>query len=294
MSKLKEIQFQYLGTKEEMRKYLLSILIGNLFCAVAMSFFFKEKHLLSGGIGGISLMIHYLTKLPIALFTFSLNIPLVIFGYANLSKKFTTYGMISPLVLSLYLYLLDFIENPFLLNDQVLVALTGGVLNGIGMGIMFRNGTCQGGIDILAAIFKKKAEMNIGNALLAMNSLIIIVASYLFGLDKGLYTIMAMVVGYRILDRIELKLGETKQVLIITSQPQELSNAILNKIHRGVTILHGEGAFTKKEQKVLLCVLYTRQIPRLKALMRTIDQKAFMSVVDAHEVQGRGFEHIEL
>ncbi|MDO5755787.1 MAG: YitT family protein, partial [Tissierellia bacterium] len=189
---IKKIHHEYLGDRNEKKRLLLSIIIGELFCAVAMAFFFQQKQLLSGGIGGISLMIHYITGIPTAYFMFFLNIPLVLLGYANLSKKFTTYGMISPFILSIYLLIFENMKNPFILKDSILVALTGGVLNGIGMGIMFRNGTCQGGLDILAAIFKKKWEMNIGNALLAMNSLVIVIASVIFGLDKGLYTICSM------------------------------------------------------------------------------------------------------
>ncbi|MDO5716035.1 MAG: DUF2179 domain-containing protein, partial [Tissierellia bacterium] len=120
------------------------------------------------------------------------------------------------------------------------------------------------------------------------------IASVIFGLDKGLYTICSMVVGYRLLDRLELKLGEMKQAVIITSKPDEVSNAILNKIHRGVTILHGEGAFTKQRQEILFCVLNTRQIPRLKQLISVIDDKAFMTLVEAHEVKGKGFEQVKI
>lgn len=292
MSFLQKINEEYLGTTEEKIRLLGSIFIGNLFCVIGMVFFFQQNKLISGGIGGISLLIHYLTDIPTGYFMILLNLPLALLGFQHLSKKFTAYGLISPMVLSLYLMIFEKLQNPFILEDPILISLAGGVLNGIGMGILFRGGTCQGGLDILAAIYRKKTGGSIGRALLMMNAIVVSISSYIFGLQQGMYTVIAMVVGYRILDRIEMRIGSMKQVIIMTKEKEAMSNAILNKIHRGVTILHGQGAYTGEDQEILLTALETHQIPRLKSLLKEVDKNAFMIMVDAHEIKGRGFERL--
>lgn len=292
MSLLQKINEEYLGSTEEKIRLLSFILIGNLFCAVGMVFFFQQNKLISGGIGGISLLIHYITDLPTGYFMILLNLPLALLGFQYLPKKFTTYGLISPFVLSLYLMLFEKLRNPFLMEDPILISLAGGVLNGIGMGILFRGGTCQGGLDILAAIYRMKTGGSIGKALLMMNAVVISISSYIFGLQQGMYTVIAMVIGYRILDKIELRIGSMKQIMIMTKEKEAMSNAILNKIHRGVTILHGQGAYSGENQDILMTALETHQIPRLKSLLKEVDPNAFMIMVDATEIKGRGFEKL--
>ncbi|WP_100066129.1 YitT family protein [Miniphocaeibacter massiliensis] len=285
---------KYFGNKHDIKLKIGSILIGDLICSFAMSFFFQQKELLSGGIGGVGLLLKFLFDIPTGVTILILNIPLVFLGYIFLSKIFTTYAMISAFVMSFYLVILDYIKNPFILEDPFLVAVVGGAVNGIGMGILFRHGTCQGGLDILAAIFKNKFNINIGNGLLAMNMVIVLFAAYIFGLDKGLYTIIAMVVGYNLLDKIQMGLGEKKQVFIISKESDKISKAIIKRIHRGVTFFNGEGAYTERHQKVIYTVVSTRQIALLKKITAEIDPSAFMSISDAYEVKGKGFITAEI
>ncbi len=285
---------RFLGTRVEFTKKIGAILIGDFICAFAMNFFFQQKGLLSGGIGGIGLLLKFLLEIPTGITILILNIPLVIVGYIFLNKVFTTYAMISAGILSIYLLLFDRLSNPFILDDAFLVSVTGGAINGIGMGLLFRYGTCQGGLDILAAFFKKKLNMNIGNALLVMNMFIVFIASYIFSLDKGLYTIVSMVVGYTLLDRIQMGFGERKQVFIISKKYEEIKEAIIKDVHRGVTYLDGSGAYSETEYKIIYTVVGTRQIARLKSIMEKIDSKAFMTISDTYEVKGKGFTTAEI
>lgn len=285
---------KYLGNRRSFFRKLGSILAGDLICAFAMNFFFQQKGLLSGGIGGIGLLLKFLYNIPTGITILVLNIPLVILGYIFINKKFTTYAMISAFVISFYLLILENLPNPFLLKDSFLVSVIGGAINGIGMGILFRNGTCQGGLDILAVLFKDRLNMNIGNALLAMNMFIVLFASYIFSLERGLYTIISMVVGYTLLDRIQLGMGEKKQVFIITSKHEEVAEEIIKKLVRGVTYFQGEGAFTKQEQKIIYTVVTTRQLAKLKKIVEKIDDKAFVTISEAFEVKGKGFATAEI
>ncbi|WP_300410622.1 YitT family protein [Lagierella sp.] len=285
---------QYLGTKREFVRRILATIIGDFICAFGMTFFFQQKGFLSGGVGGIGLLLKFMYDIPAGLTVFVLNIPLVILGYFLINKKFTTYAMISAFVLSGALLFFDQFQNPFILEDSFLVAVIGGAINGLGMGILFRNGSSQGGLDILAGIFKQRFNVNIGNALFGMNIIIILMGSYIFTLDKGLYTVIAMAVGYNLLDKIQMGLGERKQIMIISSQYDEIKRQIIQKVNRGVTFLEGCGGYKNTNYKVIYTVIGTRQLAQVKQIVSDADGNAFMAVTDAYEVKGKGFTSSEL
>lgn len=168
---------------KDLSKRLLAVIIGELLCALAITFFIPHK-LLSGGIGGIGIMLQYLLDVSSGIFIFLLNIPLFIVGFKRLSKKFMIFTFISAFLLSFYLTILKSLNLPFKIDDIILSAIFGGVLNGIGMGILFRYGASQGGLDILALIFKRDYNLNISEGLMLMNGIIISVASFFIRLRK--------------------------------------------------------------------------------------------------------------
>ena len=140
---------------------------------------------------------------------------------------------------------------------------------------------------------KNEKDISIGNVLMACNAVIIAIGSALYGIDKGFYTIISMFVAYRVLDKIELGIGETKQVFVITSKNEEVANIIMQDMNRGVTFLHGEGAYLNNEQDIIFCVLKRAQVAYLKKKLKKIDPRAFITVNDAYEVLGKGFEREE-
>ncbi|MDO5017718.1 MAG: YitT family protein [Lagierella massiliensis] len=285
---------EYLGTKKECAITFSATIIGDFICAFAMTYFFQQKGFLSGGVGGIGLLLRFMYEIPTGVTVFVLNIPLVVLGYFLINKKFTTYAMLSAFVLSGALLFFDKFENPFILDDSFLVAVIGGAVNGIGMGILFKNGSSQGGLDIVAAIFKQRYNVNIGNALFGMNIIIIMIGSYVFSLDRGLYTVVAMAVAYNLLDKIQMGLGERKQIMIISTKYDEIKRQIIQKVNRGVTFLDGSGGYKNTNYKVIYTVVGRRQLAQIKRIVAEADGNAFMAVTDAYEVRGKGFSTSEL
>lgn len=277
------------GSRYEMRRKLLAIFIGNLLFAVGVNAFYTGHKFLSGGIGGISIMTQYLTGIPAGVSVFFLNIPLFFFGMRDLSRKFLAYAFFSTVVQSLAMIALRDIRSVLSLSDPMLSALAGGVVNGCAMGILFKNGCCQGGFDIVAAVMKKRYNMQIGSALLSLNAVVIAVASALFGLDKGVYTIVAMYVSYHVLDKIQMGLGNTKSAIIISRRAPEIARAITMRMSRGVTMIEGKGGWSGAETTVLYMVLSTREIAKVKDILHAIDPDAFIGISDISEVRGRGF-----
>lgn len=273
---------------------LLAVIIGEFLCALAITYFFVPHQLLSGGVGGISIMIQYLTNYSSGIFILLINIPLFIIGFKKLSKDFMIFTFISANLLSVFLMLLKQLNFGFFVQDIFLSAVFGGLINGIGMGILFRNGTSQGGLDILAIIARKEWNMNIGFVLMGMNFIIISIASILFGLEKGMYTIIAMYIAYQCMDKVISGVDNKKQIIIISDKSMEIANVIMVDPHRGVTLLHGTGAYTGEAKEVIYCVANNRQVVRIKQVVEEIDPKAFISISDMVEVKGKGFIQMEI
>lgn len=275
-------------------KKFLAVIIGELLCASAITYFFVPHKLLSGGFGGIGIMIQYLTGYSSGIFIFLLNLPVFILGYKKLSKNFMFFTFISAILLSTYLVVLNHLDIGFHIDDILLSAVFGGVLNGVGMGILFRYATSQGGLDILAIIAKKEYNLNVSSALMGMNGIIISIASVLFGLKQGLYTLIAMYIGYQFMDKVINGFDNKKQLIIISEKSHEIAQRIMVDPHRGVTYFHASGAYTGKEKDVIYVVAGNRQVVRIKEVVTEIDPSAFISISNMVEVKGRGFKYREI
>ena len=275
----------FFGDKKYFIRTIFYILMGDLICSFAVVKCLVPAGLLSGGLGGIGLMIEYLTGLPTGISVFILNLPMMIVGAFFLNKKFMTYAFLSTFIYSFILVAMRHIPIDFKLDNNMLYAIFGGFINGLGMGI---------GLDILATIFKTKLNVNIGSSLMAINAIIIGIASYIFSLERGLLTIVSMYVAYKMLDKIQMGFGDTKQIMIVTSKQREVTDRILSDLHRGVTLLHGEGAFTHKQQNVVYCIVSTRQVVTIKRILDEVDPTAFLIISEAYEVKGRGFKIQEI
>ncbi|MGF7060520.1 YitT family protein [Brassicibacter mesophilus] len=272
--------------------YKLAIIImGNLLCAIAFNGFFIPNHLLSGGVGGISIMVYYLTDVSTGLVVFLINIPIFIIGAKIIDKKFTVYSFISMLSLSFLLGFTQDIGKYIELNDVLLGAVFGAVFNGLGMGILFRNRISQGGMDIIAAVLKKKFNINVGTGLMAVNTMIVALSSTLFGLKPAMYTFIAMYIGYQIVDKVQEGIDTKKNVIIISDNAEKLAEAIIKRLKRGVTFLQGEGGYSKCNKKVIYCIVTSTQIGKLKEILEELDPNAFMTINNIQEVKGTGFKN---
>lgn len=270
-------------------KRLFFIVLGNLLCALAFNAFFIPSKLLSGGVGGIALMVQYLWNVPSGITVFLINVPIFVIGARMVDREYAIYGFISMLVFSTLLTVTNRIDKYFLIEDIILGAVFGGILNGVGMGLMFRNRTCQGGLDIIATILKKRRNINIGTGLMMVNTVIVSLSSLLFSARSAMYTLIAMYIGYQVLDKVQTGFNIKKNVVIVSDRSEELANEILTKLHRGVTFLEGMGAYSKENKKVIYCIITSNEVVRLKALVDEIDPGAFLTINDVVEVKGSGF-----
>lgn len=282
---------EVLGPPREIIHKIFLMLIGNILTAIAINLFYVPNHFLSGGVGGMAILLYHATGIPVGVFMFLINVPLAILGFRYLNKRFSIYAIFSAFLLSYIVYITRFLSKTPIIDDIFMSALAGGLMNGIGMGILFRHDMCQGGIDFIAKILKERYNMHIGNALMGMNMIIVSIGAYHFGILHAMYTVLAMRVSYFVLDRIQVGLDVRKQLIIVTEKPLELAGSIMKEVGRGVTVLHGMGAYTTQSREVLYCVVSNREIVKIKQIIAEVDPQSFVTIANTVEVEGRGFSH---
>lgn len=269
----------------------LYIIFGSFLASIGVNMFLIHAKLLSGGVTGLALIVQYLFKIEAGYIILLSNIPLFILSLKKLDKEFTIYSLVGTLSFSLSLVLTHSISNILNINDKLLYCLYGGVVNGIGFGLVFTHRGSTGGFDIVTMIIRKKhSNLNIGTISFIINLIIVSISAFIFGLPNALYTLIAMYTTSFVMDNVVKGLRQTKSVFIITEREEEISKFIMMNLHRGVTYLYGEGAYTKEHRKILYCIIPLSQLPELKNIVTKVDEKAFISILDASEVQGKGFK----
>jgi len=280
---------------ENIRKILRKlffIILGDFLCSIAFNVFFIPNKLLSGGVGGLAIIIHYLTGIPTGISVFVINLPIFVIGAKLVDREFVSYAFVSNIIFSSFLTITTGFGKYFIIDDVLLAAVFGAVFNGLGMGLMFRNRTCQGGLDIIAAILKKKYNINISTGLMAANTVIISISSLLFGYRSAMYTLISLYLGYKVLDKVQTGFNVKKNIVIVSDKSQELAEAIIQKLHRGVTFLEGMGGYTRENKKVIYCIITSSEVVKLKAIVEEIDPKAFLTINDIVEVKGSDFKNV--
>ena len=273
-------------------KYVLMvfmIILGGAIGGISFNVFLIPHKLLSGGVSGIALILKYIFGLNPGVLIFVFNIPIFIAGYKYVDKEFIILSLVGMTAFSVSIDAFAFLREVIYIDDVLLSCLYGGALSGIGMGIVFRNRASQGGIDIVAVIFKKYFSLNLGSTSLIINFAIVTIASLFYGLKLAMYTLVSMYVASAVLDKVLNGFGSSKSVMIITDNEQQVADAILQKLDRGVTYLDGEGAYTKNKKRVIYCIVTLNQLAKLKQIVREVDSNAFMAVSDTSEVLGHGF-----
>ena len=269
-------------------KYI-GIMAGCLVAAASINTFVVPSSLLTGGVTGIAIIFYFLAGLPIGVQTLAYNVPLLIASYKLLGKKYTLDVVIGTLMFSFALDATKFLAAYTPTDDLMLASIYGGIFNGLGYGIVFRMNGSTGGFDILGAIFKKYFSMDIGSVIFGFNCLIVAIAGVLFNVTSAMFTLICMYITSQMTNKVIDGINQRKAVLIVSDHAKDIADGIIADIGRGVTFLHGEGAYTGVEKKIVMVVVSMTQIAKIKIIVNTVDKNAFMLFLPAGEVMGRGF-----
>lgn len=264
------------------------VIAGAAIVAIGFNAFLLPNQVASGGVSGISTILHGLFGWNPGLVQYAFNIPLFLAGVVILGKKFGVKSFIGTITLPLVVLLTDSWQ-PWTANP-LLGALFGGIVVGLGIGLVFKGNASTGGTDLLAQIITKYTGLTLGTSVLLIDGLIAISAAVVFDLEKGLYALIGLYVTTKTIDIIQLGFSQSKMVYIITLKQDEVRDAIYAEINRGVTKLPAIGGYTGEARPVLMVVVYQTEFTKLKQLIRTVDPSAFVIVSDAYEVLGEGFK----
>ncbi len=267
----------------------MGIFLGCLIASCSINLFLVPSHLLTGGVTGIAIIFYFLADLPIGMQTLVYNIPLLFAAYRVLGRNYALEVIMGTVMLSFCLDLTRFLNDYSPVNDLMLSAIFGGVFNGIGYGIVFRMNGNTGGFDVLAAIIKKYYSLNMGIVIFAFNCLLMVAAGFLFGVVPAMFTLICMYVNAQVTDKVIEGFNSRKAVMIVSHSADLIALEIMGEMGRGVTFLHGQGAYSGKERDIIFVVVSLTQIARIKLLTHMIDERAFMIIMSASEVMGKGF-----
>ena len=267
----------------------LGIVLGVSLTALGLVWFLIPNKLAAGGVSGLAIMAFYLWEWPVGLTMICLNVPLFLVSWLVIGPLFGVKTLFGAGVLSVMVELLGVWLGPAT-SDPVLAAIYGGGLAGIGTGITFYFGGSTGGTDMAAHLLSHWSRLSLGQALLVIDFSIIALAGFLFSPDLALYALLSLIISSRTIDLVQEGTDYARAAYIISERPEEVAQAVLDKMERGVTILHGTGAYTGRERKVLFVIVSRPEIPRVKEIVADLDPNAFMAITDVHEVLGEGFK----
>jgi uncharacterized membrane-anchored protein YitT (DUF2179 family) len=275
-------------SKKQLLGNVLGVPIGALLSAVGLEIFLVPNHILDGGITGISIILAYLTNVPLGVFLAVLNIPFIIIGYKQIGKTFAFTTLYAIVFLSIFTS--AFIPVPEITSDPLLASVFGGIILGMGVGIVIRNGGSQDGTEILSILVNKKTPFSVGEIVMFINIFILGSAGFFFGWDHAMYSLLAYFIAFKTIDITIEGLEQSKSVWIISDKHEELGDALNSRLGRGVTYLNGQGAYSHDEKQVIFTVVTRLEEAKLKSIVEDIDPEAFLAVGDIHDVKGGNFK----
>ena len=272
----------------------LLIMIGTGLMALAINSCFDPAGLVTGGFSGMAIVVKDWTEgvvkggIPLWVTNVVLNIPLFLIGIKLKGFGFVQKAVLGNTALTVWLAVLPTWNLSG--EDLLLASVYGGVIQGAGIGLVFLGQGTTGGTDMMAAIIQKYLrQYSIAQIMQVIDGIVVVIGMYVFGVQRALYAIIAVVLVTKISDGIIEGLKFSKAAYIITSRPDEISHMIMNDMDRGVTGISARGMYSGEDKLMLFCVVSKREIVQLKEKVDEIDPHAFVIVSDAREVHGEGF-----
>lgn len=267
----------------------LSISLGALVLSLAINLFLLPARISTGGMSGVATLLFYFFNIPTSLTVLLGNLVLVffclkVFNFSTLAKSI--FGFLS---LSFFLFLTK--NFPPVCSDTFLAAVFGGVLAGVGVGIPMRREGTTGGSDFAALMLHKIfPHLSPTTFILAIDTTVIVLSGLLFrNVGVMLYSIISLYISNRVVDGILVQGEIARNVWIISEKEDEIARLIVEKIRRGVTQIHSRGTYSKREGRMLMCIVRSRQVPKVMDLVKKADPRAFVVISEVRKVRGEGF-----
>lgn len=265
----------------------LVLTLGSVIAAFALEQFLIPNTILDGGVTGISIIIYKVTNVPLSVLVLLINIPFIYIGYKNLGKRFLFRTIYSMLVFSLFL---SFFEMFSPLTEEILLATVfGGAILGVGVGLIIKSGGCNDGTESVAMVISKKTSLSVGQIVLMFNLVIYVVAGFIFGFDRAMYSLLTYIITFKVIDFVSEGLEQAKAAMIITDKGTNISEEIYKRLGRTTTKIRAKGLISG-EKEVMYCVLTRIEIFELRHIIEELDESAFVTITDVSDIIG---DHIK-
>lgn len=280
--------------KRESIKEFALITIGIFLVAISVVYFFEPNNIAAGGITGLAIVInHYIPFISIGPLVLMMDAILFIVALIVLGAKFGAKTIYSSFLLSTSMWIMQTFIPINITNDLILATIFGTLISAVGMAIVFNANASTGGTDIIAKILNKFFHIEIGKSLLIVDFLVTLLGAVTFGINIGLYGLLAVIINGVVIDNIIAGFKTKSEITIISEKNKEISKFILDDLERGCTFIKGIGGFTGKDTSILYTVLDRNEFIKLKNKIKEIDKNAFIKVGEVHEVMGEGFIGID-
>lgn len=263
--------------------------VGTFLMAAGTNIVYEPMSMVTGGFAGLGIVLRQFVPIPLWAVTVVLNIPLFIVAFYRFGIRFIRKTLFATICFSVFLAVIP--KFPINNTDYLMAALMGGGLNGTGLALVFRQGASTGGTDLLATLMKLWfPSASSGSVLAAIDGAIVVAGMAVFGIQSGLYAVVAVFVTSRLIDHILDGFHFAKLLYIISDMPEEIARGIMETMQRGVTALEGIGMYSGAGKKILMCAVSRKELVRVVEFVKETDSHAFVVVSDAREVLGEGFE----
>lgn len=264
------------------------IIVGAFIMGFAIKNMYDPAGLVTGGVSGIAIIVKSLTGLPLWITNTALNIPLFLAAWKIEGSHFLKRTAAATAALSVSLGVIP--EMKLLTGEVFLSSLFGGIVTGVGTGLVFMFSATTGGTDMLAALIRRKFKhYSIAQIMQVLDGLVVLAGAVVFGVPYALYALISIYAVAKVSDGILEGINFSKQAFIISDRYQEIGDAIMNRMGRGVTSMDAVGMYSGQGRKMLFCVVSKKEIVQIRDIVQELDKKAFLIVSDVKEVFGEGF-----
>ncbi len=273
----------------QIKNYLI-MMVGITILAIGINVFYSQQNLVTGGVSGLAIILKYVAGIPLWLTNILINVPLFLVAAKVNGLDFIKKSIFGALYVSVALWYTGFI--PAIQTDLLISSVFGGLLAGCGIGLVLRCSASTGGTDTLAMIIKHYMKhVPVNQIMLVLDGSIIMIGMFIFGIEKAMYALISVFIISKVINMLVEGVNYSKSVHIISDKSKEISAEIIKKLNRGLTSLNGTGVYTGENKEILFLICSTEELVELQKIVKEIDDKAFITISDVREVQGRGFSY---
>lgn len=267
-------------------KNIIFLTMGAMITAFALESFLVPNNIIDGGVIGISMIVSHITKWNLGLLILILNTPFIIMAFKKMGGKFVVQTAFANIILAVFL---NIFHHYKVTHDLLLATVFGGIILGLGVGIILKHEGSLDGTEMLSLVVSKKLGVSVGEFIMGINVFIYLAAGKVFSWESAMYSIMTYFIASKVIDTVMEGFNSSKSVRIISDNASAIGEQLIERLDISVTYLQGIGGYTGQDKDLIYCVISRLELPKMIDIIKEIDPKAFVSVVDVHEVYGGRF-----